>query len=39
MLPKFIDAPGMPTLNIIMFNIYTGYPLQSICYMNGKGGS
>ena len=28
MLLKFVGAPDTPTLNII-FNVYTGYPLQS----------
>ena len=23
---KCVDAPGMSTLNIIIFNVYTGYP-------------
>ena len=27
MLPKFVDAPDTPTLNVIMFDVYTGYPL------------
>ena len=25
MLPKFIDAPNMPTLNIIIYYVYTEY--------------
>ena len=35
------NAPDMPTLNIIIFNVYTGYTLHSsqlpICYTNDKG--
>ena len=35
------NAPDTPTLNIIIFNVYTGYPLHSsklpICYTNDKG--
>ena len=34
-------APDTPTLNIIIFNVYTRYPLHSsylpICYTNDKG--
>ena len=34
-------APDTLTLNIIIFNVYTGYPLHSsllpICYTNEKG--